>query len=275
MARRKDTGRLVFNSFCLLMSGLGLGWLVGLSVSPVIQTILASLIAVVVSISSALAGLRPSHSDGEQDDSQEREANKPRAHGRWTFLFLLDPLPVMSMIIGLACGASVGVYARTNDWLGARTNILVEEWKDTGLSPKDITTRVFDSLYPPPTYTESTAQELGADSHAHQDLSTGQSPEPAGTAPPARERERKVISSKSTPREAPGAGVQRDFSRRTGVLFDVSMEQCMRLRNAEDEDELRREMASSNDDGLISLARTCKSYECLRAGVIKACAKSK
>jgi hypothetical protein len=257
------------------MSGLGLGWLVGLSVSPVIQIILASLVAIVVSISSALAGLHPSDSDREQDDSQEVQADKPRAHrSRRSFPFL-DPLPIMSMVIGLACGASVGVYARTNDWLGARNNILVEEWKETGLSAKDITTRVFDHLYPPPTHDESTAQETGADSPAREDSGTSQSTEPAVTAPPASGKEKKATASRPAPKADPAMEAQHDFRIHTGVLFSVSMEQCTRLRNAEDEDELRREMASSNDDGLVNLARTCKSYECLRAGVIKACAKYK
>ena len=275
MARRKDAGRLAFNSFCLLLSGLGLGWLVGLSVSPVIQTILASLVAVVVSISSALAGLRASDSEGEQDAPQEGEANKPRARRvRRSFPILLDPLPVMSMVVGLACGASVGVYARANGWLAARTNSYVAEWKETGLSAQEITTRVFNSLYPPPAPEEPKVQEPVVTPPSDGQNSGTVQPAPTPGAPqPAQKREKRATTPK--PAAGPAVTAERQASFREGVLFAGRLEQCTRLRNADDEDELRREMASSNFDELVRLQRICKNYECLRAGVNKACAKYK
>lgn len=275
MARSKDLGRLVFNSFCLLMSGLGLGWLVGLSVSPVIQTILASLVAVLVSISSALAGLRPSDYEGKHPAPQEGEANKPRARRvRRSFPVLLDPLPVMSMVIGLACGASVGVYGRANGWLAARTNSYVAEWKGTGLTDQQIMTRVFDSLYPPPMPAETEVQEpTGTNPVGGQDSGTVTPTQTLGTAQLAQKREKRAATSK--PVAGPTVTAERPAGFREGVLFAGRLEQCTRLRNAEDEDELRREMASSNFDELVRLQRTCKNYECLRAGVNKACAKYK
>ena len=39
---------LVFHGICLVISGLGIGWLMGLSASPVVATVLASLLTIVV-----------------------------------------------------------------------------------------------------------------------------------------------------------------------------------------------------------------------------------
>lgn len=275
MARRKDTRRLAFNSFCLLLSGIGLGWLVGLSVSPVIQTILASLVAIVVSISSALAGLSPSDSDREEGTSPETEAKKPQASkGRRSLSILLNPLPVMCMVIGLACGASVGVYGRANGWLGARTNSYVAEWKETGLSAQEITMRVFNSLYPLPAPEEPEVQEpVGTTPDGGQNSGNVQPTSTPDAPQPIRKREKRAATPK--PAAGPAVTAERQAGFRDGVLFAGRLEQCTRLRNADDEDELRREMASSNFDELVRLQRTCPNYECLRAGVNKACAKYK
>jgi hypothetical protein len=275
MAPRKNTRRLAFNSICLLLSGFGLGWLVGLSVSPVIQIILASLVAVVVSLSSALAGLRPSESEEEKDDSQGAKSDNTQGRkARRLFPIILDPLPVMTMVIGLACGASVGIYARANGWMSARTNIYVEEWKDTGLTPKEITTRVFDSLYPPPqVVTPGTQDSTPANPQTNQNDSGVQPAQIPATPQTGQQKEKNVGTPKSE--QKPTATAERHASYRDTILFTVSSDQCTRLRNAEEEDELRREMASSNDDYLVSLSRTCKSYECLRAGANRACAKYK
>jgi hypothetical protein len=277
MVRRKDTSHLALNCFCLLASGLGLGWLVGLSASPVIQTILASLVAIVVSVTSALAGLHPSdaETDAEHEDPPKEGEDARRKKVKKKLPAMLNPLPVMFMVIGLAGGASVGVYARANDWLGARTNSLVEEWKDTGLSAKEITTRVFDSLYPPPMPTGVETQEPAVaapspspNANANQTTST------AGAPKQAQEREKTAAAvSKPAVRSAPPVRERSNIER--GILFTASLDECQRLRNAEGYEELRREMASTNDNGLVSLARTCKSLECLQAGVNKACAKYK
>ena len=274
MARRKNTKHQALNRFCLLVSGLALGWLVGLSASPVIQTILASLIAVVVSITGALAGLSSSDADKESGSSSEATENAPKPSNVQKRLpALLDPMPVMLMVVGLACGASIGIYARTNDWLGARTNSLVEEWKDTGLSSKEITTRVFDSLYPPPTPVKSETQDTANPTPAsNPNTNTNQSISPVNTTSPTRERDRSEATSKST-RPIPQPPVKNEVRR--GILFTASLEECQRLRNAEDYEELRREMVSTKDNNLVSLAKTCKTLECLQAGVNKACAKYK
>lgn len=122
---------------CVIGSGAAIGWLAGLSVSPVIQVTITSLLTVLVSLTSALASINPS-------GTVASEANRPR----WRNLSLVSPAPVALLVVALACGASLGAYARSNDWLGASAHRIAEEWKETGLSRTEILLRVFNQRYP-------------------------------------------------------------------------------------------------------------------------------
>jgi hypothetical protein len=160
------------------------------------------------------------------------------------------------MVVGLASGASAGVYARTNNWFGARTNHYVREWADTGYSKEDITRRVFDNLYPPmptgiPTPQLTKPLDVGTMSHPAQKSSGEKKEEATKGNPPSN------------------VAVQAD----TPGLFTVPAKECDRLRQARDgtEDELRREMASSTYQQLRDLARDCQSDDCLKNGVKKLC----
>lgn len=235
----------IINGFSLYMGGMAIGWLTGLSVSPVIQTILASLVAVIVSISAALAGIKM-EMPKEKEEADTTNITKPR--------ILLDPLPIMLMVVGVAAGAALGVYARTNNWLGPRTNTFAEEWKDTGLKKDEIALRVFNSLYPPP----ASATTL-----------PGNTPEnPVHPISPIEKKEEKNTTKQD------GKNHDDLHNQYKGVLFNVSLDECKRLQNLAG-DELRREMASSSSEGLTSLAKSCKDDNCLKAGVKKACAKYK
>lgn len=265
MKRKIPKSRQILNLICLLLSGLALGWMVGLSVSPVIQTIIASLMAVVVSVCTTLAGLPREKAEGNEDDSIDSRIKSSRAWRRDLSEFF-NPLPVMLMVVGLSCGASVGVYGRANNWLGARTNVYVEEWKETGLTPKEITTRVFNLFYPSPS------------SSGENSLNESENFQP--TMEKSADNGQPTIQNKTKPeskKESYGAPGENQTSKttnsfRAGILYGAKLEQCARLRNIEDEEELRREMATS-DERLASLARTCTNIECLRSYVEKVCAK--
>jgi hypothetical protein len=85
------------NAFAIGITGLCVGWLVGLSVSPVIGTVLGSIMAIAAAAVSVLAGLDPAGSD-----------EKPtRFHG-------MDGTPLMLLVLGLALGATAGLWVRAN-----------------------------------------------------------------------------------------------------------------------------------------------------------------
>ena len=123
---------------CVAASGAAIGWLAGLSVSPVIQVTITSLLTVLVSLTSALASINLSGTDAGASEERPRRR----------VLSLVSPAPVALLVVALACGASVGAYARSNDWLGASASRIAKEWKETGLSRTEILLRVFNQRYP-------------------------------------------------------------------------------------------------------------------------------
>ena len=46
-------------------------------------------------------------------------------------------------VVGLAAGASAGIWARTHEWLGASPNELVKRWAGDGLSADEVRKKIF------------------------------------------------------------------------------------------------------------------------------------
>jgi len=97
----KQTSK-VSNGFYLAIASLSVGWLIGLSVSPVVNIIVSSVIVILVSTVTLLGGL---------NISDEQKARIPGKGSVQT-----APLAILTLFI--AVGASIGIYARTNEWLG-------------------------------------------------------------------------------------------------------------------------------------------------------------
>lgn len=86
--------------FSLFGVGLGIGWLTGLSVSPVVGTVVASLLAVAAGTVTGLQGVRRGkpEGDGPQDV--------------W-----IDARPAALLVLGVAAASTLGVLARTHQLL--------------------------------------------------------------------------------------------------------------------------------------------------------------
>ena len=85
----------------LIVIGLGIGWLIGLSITPgTTLTVITSIMTVVVLLITVVSGLESKVLENE--------------HLKWK----VSSIPIVFFVIGLAGGASVGVYARTHNWLG-------------------------------------------------------------------------------------------------------------------------------------------------------------
>ncbi len=92
---------MLFNAFSLIAIGLSVGWLMGLSVTPgVTSSILTSLMTVVVLLITVVSGLEKTTPD-----------NEPQ---KWR----VSPIPIALFMVSLVVGSSLGVYARTHNWLG-------------------------------------------------------------------------------------------------------------------------------------------------------------
>jgi hypothetical protein len=130
------------SSVPILVAGVGIGILSGLSASPVIQVVIAAIIAAACGVIAALAGLAR-REDGQTDVPVLRR---------------VKTVPMMVLTIGVVVGALIGVRARTSNWLGNGTAEEVRKWEKTGLPEAERYRRLFDHEYPP--YMQTTAKTV-------------------------------------------------------------------------------------------------------------------
>lgn len=258
---RKPLSKLIQTS-CLLFSGLGLGWLMGLSVSQVLYIIVTSILTLVVGVTSTLADLNVANHEANSSSSGNGIKGKLNSQVKAT------PFPIAILIIGLVIGASFGVYARTNEWLGPNVQSFVRKWQATGLTEAEITQRLFNNLYPHPTL-----------SSEKDGLNTLGESENASDYIDDKTNDKKPVSTGKLlqkPNKANEPNVQQvPFSTHSGVLFSTSLEECQRFY-ASGADELRQEMASSSDPKISKLAKRCEDTACLKALIEEIiCPKSK
>jgi hypothetical protein len=93
----------------LVVIGLGIGWLAGLSVSPVVSIVISSVLGTVAAVVAMLSGLEPTSTDGEKTATVRQ------------FLGLQPkPWPIMWLVIGIAVGSMFGIRAQLPlVWLGS------------------------------------------------------------------------------------------------------------------------------------------------------------
>jgi hypothetical protein len=128
------------NTLSLIIIGLGIGWLAGLSVSPVVSIIITSIVGVVITLLSALSGLKILEQSEKSPDAE--------TSSHWQ----VDPIPIAFLILGIVLGSILGITARTHNWLGIDIHVDVhaeiQKWKAVGIDEKDIVQRLFEREYP-------------------------------------------------------------------------------------------------------------------------------
>lgn len=135
----------------LLITGIGIGWLLGLSVSPVVSIVLTSIMGAVAAIVAALNSLG---NVAEQPDA----INKNHL---FQYRENINPLPLTMLVLGILIGSAVGIWARNHNWLGSEASSEVDQWVQTGLdgpgwTRTDIARKLFESHYRTITNTVST-----------------------------------------------------------------------------------------------------------------------
>lgn len=126
----------------LLVIGGGIGWLIGLSVSPVVSIVITSITGAAAAIIAALSGLQ----DKRDDVKEVNRLVTPVL--RWN----VDPLPLMILVLGILLGSIFGIKARNEGWLGTDLSIEVEKWTNAGLlnagfTKEEMVRRLFESRY--------------------------------------------------------------------------------------------------------------------------------
>jgi len=173
------------------------------------------------------------------------------------------------------------VYARINNWPGPNPGRFVEQWKDTELSKKEISMRLFDELYPSrpgsaAAVTSSTTPEDSGQQSSGSETGgpkTENSNQPAITLKP--QELKNSVPAKAGPSKPETSTFSEASKRNLGVLFTASSEECARFRAARDEN-LRDEVLTSRDGKLRQAAERCDEVlNCLKVLVEKACPKSR
>ena len=208
--------------------------------SPVLHIVVAGLLTAIAGLVTALTGLSATGSDeanttvdalpNKLDDSVP-SAPPAKLHHRFDAR-PVTAVPLACLIVGMVLGSSLGVYCRTQDWLGADPKVLVTKWQITKLPDDQIAKRLFDQLYPPVA------------------LSGGKSK--------GGEQGDKNAEAASGPQFA---------ARLAGGLFgSVAPDEYKEFRSAPDKD-LRRLMQASKNVRVRNFAGRCGDALCLRAAV--------
>ena len=237
---------------CLLVSGMGIGWLLGLSVSSVLHIIVASVMALLMGIVGALAGL-DTKSTNESNDSQSDDV-KILTHEK---LLKVSPFPMTALIAGLVIGSGLGVYTRTNELLGANPQRLVQKWNGVnGLDDGSIKRRLFDQLYPP----ASNGTSDGKFPIAEKDQD--RSEETVATSSTITPTKPRPVT--KTQAEEPATPKVSTTSHATALFAVLSVQQCglIRLQYGED---LRTRLKAFNRSDINTFLEKCESDECIEA----------
>lgn len=92
--------------------GLGVGYIIGLTITPVMTIVVGSMMSLVTCASGILAGLRPAFTD-------KVEITHTSAKGRGSRLSPISLYPIAFIIIGMAIGTTAGIWTRTHNLLGS------------------------------------------------------------------------------------------------------------------------------------------------------------
>ncbi len=216
----------IYSMFYVFLAAVSVGWLMGLSVSPVLHILVASLVAAVVAVVSALSGIRPPAEYNGIGGKQEGLSIARVNH------IQVSPVPVAILAFGLAVGASAGTVARTNEIFAPNKAMFVRRWQGTGMSDIEVKRRLFDQLYPP--------------------------------LPPKEKDVSSPEQAKSQARESPEK--PRDNAGRsnalTAALFAASAEECQLLA-AKHGSDLRARLLLLEGDRLEKPLQACHSDDCL------------
>jgi hypothetical protein len=130
----KTTKRDSLQALCIVFSGLGIGWLIGMSVSPVLEIVIGAVLATLLAIVGALAGLDSLPANPNTGSEGQVPAVGSIVSGLHRRRSQFNVLPLTFLILSIVAGSVVGVYARTNQWLATNPDTFKKKWKAAGLT---------------------------------------------------------------------------------------------------------------------------------------------
>lgn len=120
----------------LIITGLGIGWLAGLSVSPVVSIVITSVAGSAAAIIATMSGLE----NQPKTEGDSKTKNIPFSK--------ISPVPITVLVVGIVAGSIVGIYVRSHNWLGNPSLAKeVEQWTELGFNREEVARRLFENKY--------------------------------------------------------------------------------------------------------------------------------
>jgi hypothetical protein len=223
-------------SVCLAVAAASVGWLIGLSTSPVLHVIVGSVVALVLSVVCSFAGVQLRTVPTEEHSNADSMPHGPPKTGT-----TVNPLPIAIFSLRLALGATVGIVARTNELFGPNVGKFVRRWQGVGLSDAELKRRLFDQLYQPAPRDRTDTHIQNSEQDQSQARRGGESNNPRAAA-------------------------------LTAGLFAASVDDCQFLADRHGK-ELRARLIAIEGDAIKEALEHCKDDDCLEAFRLFICHK--
>jgi hypothetical protein len=221
----------------LLLCGMGVGILTGLSVSPVVNGVLTALLGILSGLLAGAAGLTFRSDPANREQNKDEQSIPPESP------FRVDARPCAIFILGIVLGAVSGVIVRTHNWLGVSQPAVA-----LTVTPPAAPDRPMISIY-----------EAGTDADVlkalvHESTAVG-APGPVH-------------------RTEPESAVSPPFTQ-GGVLFSNPLpgSECVTFR-AKEGGELRAALESSSSKFVRNFSKNCPDNACRQALVNTLCSAS-
>ena len=134
----------------LVVTGFGIGWLAGLSVSPVVSIVLTSVTGIAAAVVTALSGLK-------EDPADPKVKERRR-------LPQIEVWPLAILLVGMLIGSTLGILARNNHLFGSDVTSEIQKWAAADVPKEAVIDRLFGAtaLYSPYTqpYTKTLQLEI-------------------------------------------------------------------------------------------------------------------
>ena len=134
--------RLLGNLFGIGITGLGIGWLLGMAVSPVIANVIAIVIGAAATLVAIMGGWRGKE---EGTDVPPPLVGQLRSINTWPFALLM---------VGIIFGSILGLQARSEARFGSSLSYEVKTWTDQGIPKEEVVRRLFEREHPYTPYME-------------------------------------------------------------------------------------------------------------------------
>lgn len=152
----------------LVTVGAGIGWLLGLSISPVVANVVSALIAVVATLVATLGGWeqKTNKTDIEEQKTNTTDSVVPEqvaeadpvntsattvansSPAPRPFPRIITPWPFAALMIGIFLGSIAGLSARNHSLFGSNLSYEVEKWTAQGMSKDEVVRRLFELDHP-------------------------------------------------------------------------------------------------------------------------------